>query len=267
MTIDIHPTAIVGSEVQLGNGVKIHAFAIVENGVVLGDNCEIRPHAIVRRGAMLEDSVKIDSFSVIAGDPQDLSFDLSTETGVTVGARTVIREAVTIHRATTEGSNTEIGKDCLIMGGVHMGHDISIGNHVILANYVKLAGHILIEDHVFMGGGSGAHQFVNIGTQAMIAGHATITYDVPPYITAAERNMASGLNLIGLKRRGFDKTAISDIRACYRAVYMQAGNPVRYAIAALESGLAKTNEGKYFLEFFTRSRRSGFVKSRRQTSQ
>jgi len=248
----------------IGEGVVIGPYALVEDGVVLGKGCILSGHAVVRRGCVLEDDVSVDSFAVIGGDPQSLTFDPSTRTGVRIGKGTRIREGCTIHRAMAEGKSTEIGEGCLLMAQAHVAHDCHVGKEVVLCNNVMLGGHVEVGDKAFVGGGVGVHQFCRIGAYAMVGGNAAISTDVPPYVMTAERNQAHGLNLVGLRRAGFEQREIADLKKCYRAVFFGGGNLKRKAAAAVhEHEFGTTAAGARFLSFFEGGKR-GFVHSAKE---
>jgi UDP-N-acetylglucosamine acyltransferase len=205
----------------------------------------------------------VHPFAVVGGDPQDLRFDPATVSGVRVGARTVVRESVTLSRATRPGGFTEIGADCFLMACCHVAHDCRLGHHVVLANGVLLAGHVSIGDNAFLGGAALVHQFVRIGESTMISGATRAAQDIPPFALAAERNEVIGLNLIGLKRRGFSRDAIREIKDAFRAVYLTPGNIRVAAQTALDGGAFETAEARQFLTFFTEGKR-GFARARRE---
>jgi len=228
---------------------KIHPTALVEEGAQLGEACIVHAHAIVGRHCILESEVEVHPFAVLGGPPQDLSFDSRIQSGVRIGARTVIREQVTVNRATHENGFTEIGADCFIMTAAHVGHDCRLGRRVIMANAVLLGGHVQIGDHAFLGGGAVVHQHGRIGESAMIAGGARITEDVAPFCLCAERNDVLGLNLVGLRRRGFTREVIQDIKLAYRRVHAQGGNRRSAAAALLEQKAYASEQARHFLEF------------------
>lgn len=259
----IHPAAVVHPDAVLGRDVHVGAFAVVEAGVRLGDGCRLAEHAIVRSGSELGDGVRVDSFAVIGGEPQMRSWSPSPG-AVRIGARTVVREAVTINRPTRPGGATTVGSDCFLMANCHVGHDCCIGDSVTLANNVMLAGHVSVGDFTFVGGGAGIHQFVRLGEGAMIGGNASISYDVPPFAMAADRNDICGLNLIGIRRRGIPSAAVADLKQCYRLLFSGVGDPRGRAAAALaEASCGREPQGRAFLEFFAGSKR-GFAHPRRQ---
>jgi UDP-N-acetylglucosamine acyltransferase len=259
-----HPTAIVHRTAEIGEGSTIGPGALIEAGVRIGAGCTIAAYAIIRSGTSLGQGVQVDSFCVVGGAPQSLDFDPETESHVAIGDRTILREAVTVNRASEAGAVTRIGADCFIMANAHVAHDCELKDGVILANNVMLAGHILVGAKTFIGGGAGIHQFCRIGTHCMIAGNASITADVPPYVMAAERSEAHGLNLVGLKRSGFEQREIRDLKRCYRAVFFGGGNFRRKAeAAARETEFGVTPAGARFLSFFEGGKR-GFVQSTRE---
>lgn len=255
----IHPSAQIHPSARLGNAVVIGPLAIIEANVSIGNECEISAQAIIKKGSVLGDKVKVDHFAVIGGDPQDLHFNLSTSSNVSIGDATVIREHVTIHRATSEGGTTHIGKNNFIMAGAHVAHDCTTGNHVILANGCMLGGHVSVGDHAFVSGGVAVHQFCRIGKGSMTSGNAVITEDVPPNGLAHSRNEISGLNLVGMRRRGLSNETIAEIKKAYHTVYSCYGSCADFAKPALESGEFTTPEALEFLNFFLGGKRGRFV--------
>ena len=242
--------------------MSIHPTAIIEDGVQLGAGCVVHAHAIIKQPSVLGAGVVVHSFAVIGGDPQFLKFDPATASGVRVGAGTVIREYVTINRSIHPGQATLVGAGCFLMAHVHVGHDSVVADEVVLANNVMLAGHVAVGRHTFLGGGAGFHQFCRIGESAIVSGLARIAQDIPPFVMAAERNEVIGLNLIGLKRRGFSRDAINEIKKAFRVVYFTPGNIREIAGQALAGGAFATAEARQFLTFFTEGKR-GFARARR----
>jgi len=242
--------------------VSLHPTAIVESGAVLGEGCEVQAYAIVKRWAVLGEAVQVHPFAVVGNDSQDLKFDPKIESGVRIGARTRIREHVTIHRATTAGGDTVVGDNCLLMAGSHVAHDCVVGNHVVVANAVLLAGHVTIGDHAILGGAAGFHQFVRVGEGAMVSGGARCALDIPPFCLGAERDEIIGLNLIGLRRRGVPREAVIQLKEAYRLVYFTRGNIREIAAAALGGGKFAAPEARRFLEFFGGGKR-GFGRARK----
>ena len=242
--MSIHPTAIIGDGVQLGAGCEVHALALIKQHSILGEG------------------VVVHSFAVIGGDPQYLKFDPATKSGVRIGAGSVIREHVTINRSIHADKATTVGARCFLMANSHVGHDSAVADDVVLANNVMLAGHVTVGRHTFLGGGAGFHQFCRIGESVIVSGLARIAQDIPPFTMAAERNEVIGLNLVGLKRRGFNRETIREIKEAFRAVYFTPGNIRDVARAALAGGAFQTTEARQFLTFFTEGKR-GFARARR----
>jgi UDP-N-acetylglucosamine acyltransferase len=241
---------------------SIHPTALVEEGAVLGDGCVIHAHAIVTRHVVLGAGVVVHPFAVVGGDPQDLKFDPATRSGVRVGAGTVIREHVTIHRATQPDGWTEVGDGCFLMVSCHVAHDCRLGDRVIMANAVLLAGHVQVGAGAFVGGGAVVHQFARIGEGAMIGGAARVANDVPPFTMVTERDEVVGLNVVGLRRRGLPRETLGELKRAFRTVNVPVGNMRELAAAALAGGSYSSAEAQRYLEFFAAGRRS-FVRARR----
>ncbi|HEY4988850.1 MAG TPA: acyl-ACP--UDP-N-acetylglucosamine O-acyltransferase, partial [Opitutaceae bacterium] len=215
---------------------SIHPTAIVEPGAQLGDGCVIHAGAIIKSGSILAERVAVHPYAVVGGDPQVLRFDPAIPTGVKVGAGTIIREYVTINRSTEKGGHTVVGANCLLMACCHVAHDSVVGDFAVVANAVLLAGHVVVGSHVVLGGASAYHQFSRIGEGAIVGGGARITQDIPPFTMAAERNDVSGLNLVGLRRRGVSREAILELKEAFRLVYFKTGNIREVARTALAAG-------------------------------
>lgn len=243
----------------------IHPTAIIEDGAQLGADCDIHAHVIIKRHAVLGDRVSVHAFSVIGGDPQYLRFDGATSSSVTIGAGTVIREHVTINRSIYEGRSTSVGENCFFMAGCHLAHDCVVGSDVVIANQAMLAGHVSVGDRAFVGGNAAVHQFVRVGEGTMIGGTARITRDLAPFTLVAERDEVSGLNLVGLKRRGLPRETIRELKEAFREVYFTPGNIRETARFALESGRFASREAQAFLTFFREGKRS-FARPARESA-
>lgn len=241
---------------------RIHSTAIVEDGAQLGEDCDIGAYAIVTKHCVLGGRVVVHPFAVIGGDPQYLKFDPTIASGVQIGAGTVIREHVTVNRSITAGGFTSIGENCFLMASSHVAHDCSVANSVVLANAALLAGHVSVGEHSFLGGGSAVHQFCRIGDGVMVAGHASITRDVAHFTMVAERDEIVGFNAVGLRRRGFSRAAVAELKQAFQSVYFTRGNIRVIAAEALASGVFVTPEAKRFLDFFAEGKRS-FARARR----
>lgn len=246
--------------------MSIHPTAIVEPGSEIGADCEIMAYAVVTRHVVLEPRVVVHPFAVIGGDPQYLQFVRGLTTGVRIGAGTVIREHVTINRSISDGKFTTIGENCFLMAASHVAHDCHVGNNVVLANAALLAGHVSVGDHTFFGGGSAVHQFCRIGEGVMVAGHASITRDVPHFTMVAERDDIIGFNVVGLRRRGVSRASVAELKAAFQDVYFTAGNIREVAKDRLAANAFETAEAKRFLEFFADGKRS-FARARRSASE
>lgn len=237
--------------------MSIHPTAMIEDGVQLGAGCVIHPYAVIRRGTVLGDGVAVHPFAVVGGDPNFLKFDPTTVSGVRIGAGTVIREHASVNRSIYAGKDTIIGARGYLMANAHVGHDCTVGDDVVFATNIMLGGHVDVGSHTFFGGGAGAHQFCRIGEGVMIAGLARITQDLAPFLLVAERNEVSGLNLVGLKRRGVSREAIGELKDCYHAVF-SGGDPRKLAATRLAAGV-RGEDARRFLEFFAGGKR-GFAR-------
>ncbi len=221
---DIHPTAIVDPKAELGEGVKIGPYSVIGAGVRLGDGVQLMSHVVVEGQTTIGADTRIFPFSSIGHQPQDLKFKGEVST-LDIGARNVIREHVTMNPGTEGGGLlTRVGNDCLFMVGAHVAHDCLLGNNVILVNGATLGGHVSIEDWAIIGGLSAVHQFVRIGKHAMIGGKTGVEHDVIPYgVVTGNRARLEGLNIVGLKRRGFSRDMIHEIRKAYRMIFAEEG--------------------------------------------
>jgi UDP-N-acetylglucosamine acyltransferase len=215
----IHPSAHVEPGAEIGPGVRVGPFCLIGPEVRLGSGVEVKSHAVVTGRTTVGDGTVIFPFATLGEVPQDLKFR-GERTELVIGARNRIREHVTMNLGTEGGGGvTRIGDDGLFMTGAHVAHDCQIGDRVILVNSVALAGHVVIEDDVIVGGLSGVHQFVRIGRGAIIGAVSMVTADVIPHgLVQGPRGQLDGLNLVGLKRRGTEKTDINALRDLYQAL-------------------------------------------------
>lgn len=253
----IHPTAIVDPNAKLGENVEIGPYVIIEGDVEIGDGSVIMNHACLYNGARIGKNVKIFQASSIANAPQDLKY-ANEKTYFYVGDNTVIHEYVTLHRGTAETGFSRIGSDCLLMAYSHVAHDTVVGDHCILANAVQLAGHVTIEDWVIIGGITPVHQFCKVGKHSMVGGGYRVNVDVPPFVMAAgEPIKYSGLNSIGLRRRGFTAEQIQDIKNVYFILYLSKLNFAE-AKTKVKEELGDNWAAKEILTFFESSNRVGF---------
>ncbi|MCW8901055.1 MAG: acyl-ACP--UDP-N-acetylglucosamine O-acyltransferase [Gammaproteobacteria bacterium] len=220
MSNSIHPTALVSDKAVLGSGNVIGAYVIIEDGVVLGNHNTLLSGSVLKSGSELGNENTIHEHAVIGGLPQDLGFDSKTASYVKIGNKNTVREFVTIHRASQKNKATTLGNENYLMAQVHLGHDCELGNNVIIAPSSGLGGFVTVEDRAFISGGVMVHQFVHIGSIAMLGGNAKITQDVLPYMMA-DGNPAhiSGLNKVGLRRAGFKVADISAIKKAYQLLF------------------------------------------------
>ena len=220
----IHHTAIIEDGAKIGENVSIGAFCSIGSNVELGDNVMLKSHVVVDGHTTIGEGTMIYPFASIGHAPQDLKFK-GEKTTLTIGKNNTIREHVTMNPGTADGgSETIVGDSCLFMMSSHVAHDCKVGDHVILANNATLAGHVEVGDHVIIGGLAAIHQFVRIGKHAMIGGMSGVEHDVIPFgAVMGERANLAGLNLIGLKRRGFSRDSIHGLRNAYEQLFASEG--------------------------------------------
>jgi len=253
---NIHPTAIVSPKAKLGENVEVAPYAIIYDDVEIGDGTTVGPHTCIYDGARIGKNVKIFQSASVANAPQDLKY-ANEKTFFYIDDDTVIREFVTLHRGTAETGLSKVGKNCLLMAYTHIAHDTTIGDNCILANGVQLAGHVTLEDWVIIGGLTPVHQFVKIGKHAMIGGGLKVTSDIPPFIMAAGEPLRyAGLNVVGLRRRGFSAEQIQDIKNVYFTAYLSKLNFTE-AKKKIQEELGHNWAAKEILAFFEQSTRPG----------
>ncbi len=230
----VHSTAMVDPGAELGPGVTVGPYAIIGPRVLIGAGTQIGPHAYVARDTEIGPECVICKGAVLGTDPQDLKYE-GEDTKLIVGERTTIREFATLNRGTRASGATRVGSDCLVMAYAHVAHDCVLGDHVILANAVQMGGHVVIEDWAIVGGLVALHQFIRIGTHAMVGGASRVSKDIPPYTRAAGSPCRLyGLNTVGLTRRGFSEETRHQLRRAYRALFTSQWN-LSQAIEALRS--------------------------------
>jgi len=253
--VNIHPTAIVHSRAQIAEGVEIGPFSVIGEHVTIGKDTKISSHVLIEGWTTIGERNKIFSFSSIGTPPQDIGYR-DEKTYLVIGDDNVIRECATVHRATTkEERKTVIGNKNFLMAYSHVGHDSKLGNNIIMANSVALGGHIVIGDHAIIGGIVGVHQFVRIGPYAIVGGQSAVTLDIPPYVTAAgNRAQLYGLNLVGLKRKGFSEQAISTLKKAYKIIF-RSGMTQDEALDRVEEEMSSSQEAMHLVEFIKSSKR------------
>lgn len=250
----IHPSALVHEDAELGQGVEVGPWSLIGPGVRVGDGTKIGSHVVIERDTTLGAHCTVATGAVLGSDPQDLKYS-GESTRLLVGDRTVIREYATLNRGTSASGETVVGSDCLLMAYTHVAHDCRVGSHVVLANSVNMAGHVVLEDWVIVGGLTPIHQFVRIGAHAFVGGGSRIPQDVPPYCRAAGNPpKLYGLNTVGLDRRGFSKETRKALKAAYRLVF----NGAHTVSAGLDLAADEVHpfpEVRHFLEFIRTSDR------------
>ena len=252
----VHPTAIVDAAAELADDVTVGPYSVIGARVVLGAGCRVGPHAVILGPTRMGPGNEVWQFASIGDIPQDKKYG-GEETLLEIGARNRFRECCTVNRGTVTGAvATRIGSDNLFMAYTHVAHDCIIGNHCVLANYAGLAGHVEIDDYVILGGYAGVHQFCKIGTHAFLANNAVATRDVPPYVMlAGAPGEPKGVNVEGLKRRGFPAEAIANIKSAYKVLY-RSGLKLSEATDELTRRAATEPEVRAFVDFLPRVTRS-----------
>lgn len=251
----IHPTAIVDPNAELASDVEIGAYSIVGDKVTIGPGTVIGPHAVIEPFVNIGPNCQIYQYAAIGGKPQAVKFG-GEETWVKIGAGSVIREFVTIHRGTSFGGGvTEVGEKNFLMAYSHMAHDCKTGKNVILANSATLAGHIEIGDYVTIGGLVAIHQFVRIGDFAYVGGKAAVVKDIPPFVIASgDRARLHGLNRVGLQRMGMSKSTLSSLKKTYRLIF-RIGLTLNEALERVRAEVEQIPEVVKFIEFIKASHR------------
>ena len=253
--MNIHPTAIVHQKARIAGGVSIGPFTVIGEHVTIGKDTEIASHVLIEGWTTIGERNRIHSFTSIGAPPQDIGYR-NEETFVLIGNDNVIREYATIHRATTKADRkTEIGNKNFLMAYIHVAHDCKLGNNIIMANNAAFGGHVIVEDFALLGAIVGIHQFVRIGAYSMIGGQSAIVLDVPPYVNATgNRAQLYGLNLVGLKRKGFSDQVINDLKKTYKIIFRSGLVQDEAFKKALEE-FPDTKEVSYLIDFMRNSKR------------
>lgn len=246
---DIHPTAIVDPKAELGSGVKIGPYSIVGPDVKLGDNVTLHSHVVIAGRTTMGPRNEVYPFASIGQPPQDLKYRGEPST-LEIGSDNLIREYVTMNMGTEGGGMvTRVGSHCTFLASAHVGHDCQIGDHVIFSNATLLAGHCRVEDFVIFGGGSAVHQFVRIGRHAFVGGASAVESDIIPFgLVVGNRAHLMGLNLVGLKRRGFTREQISSLRDAYGQIFAPEG-ALRDRVAAVKERFESNAEVMEIVNF------------------
>jgi UDP-N-acetylglucosamine acyltransferase len=255
MQKNIHKTAIISPKANIDKNVFIGPFCIVGAGVTIKEGTKLHANVIIEGNTEIGENCTIYSFTSIGFPPQDLKYK-NEKTGVRIGKNNIIREYVTIHRASVGGDGiTEIGDSNFLMAYVHIAHDCKIGNSVIMANAATLAGHVVVEDFAVIGGLVAVHQFTRIGAYSMVGGFSGVGQDIPPYMMASgSRAKLYGLNTIGLKRHGFSNSSINNLKKAYKILFREK-RTLTDAIKKIKAELPQTDEIIRLVEFIEKNKR------------
>lgn len=255
MAREIHKTAIIGKKVVIDEDVYVGPFCVINGKVKVKKGTRLISHVVIEGTTEIGEECTIYPFASIGFPPQDLKYK-NEDTGVVIGDRNIIREYVTIHRASVGGDyTTVVGNNNFLMSYVHIAHDCKVGSHIVMANAATLAGHVTVEDHAVIGGLVAVHQFARIGAYAMIGGMTAIAQDVPPYTVASgERGKLFGLNTIGIKRHGFTDSAIADMKKAYKILFREK-HTMKAAIKKVQKDLPDTAELRHLIEFIENNKR------------
>jgi UDP-N-acetylglucosamine acyltransferase len=253
--MSIHPSAIIDSDAKLAPDVTVGPFSVIGAGVELAAGVQIGSHVVLKGRTLIGAHSRVFHHAVIGEDPQDKKYK-GEPSGLIIGAHNTFREFTTVNRGTDGGTGeTRIGDDNLFMAYVHVAHDCIIGNHCVLANAVQLAGHVQIGDNVVIGGLAGVHQYCRIGRAAMLGGGAMAAQDVPPFtIAQGDRARLFGLNIVGLRRAGFELSSLGGLKGAYRELFHQ-GLPLRIALEQVREVYAGVTEVVDLVAFIEASTR------------
>ena len=265
--VRIHPLAVVAPGAQLGADVEIGPFCTVGNDVVIGDGVRLLSHVVIDGHTEIGAQAVLYPFASVGLPPQDLKYR-NEPTRTVIGARTLVREHVTIHRGTASGLGvTRVGDDCMLMAVSHVAHDCQLGDGVMVANNVVMGGHVQIGDSAVIGGGAAIHQFVRVGRAAMIGGVAGVEADVIPFGTVlGNRARLISLNVIGLRRRGFDRAQIGHLKAAYQLMFRGAG-VFAHRVAEARASFGDDSLVAEILAFMDAPSKRGLIRSARSASE
>jgi UDP-N-acetylglucosamine acyltransferase len=221
----IHKTAVIDVGARLGEGVEVGPFAYIMDGARVGDGCTIGPHATVFGCVEMGSGCHVHAGATLGDKPQDLSYK-GGESFVRIGENCVLREGVTVHRGTAEGTTTVVGNGCFLMAFSHLAHNVVLGNNVIMANGAVLGGYVEVGDRAFVSGLVGVHQFVKVGRLAMLGGGAIATKDVPPFcmLKNADHNTIIGLNVVGMRRAGMSYEDRKNVQRAFKVLFLSGFN-------------------------------------------
>ena len=250
----ISPMASVHPSAQIGEGVQIGAFAVVEENTVIGEGTIIHSGAYVRYGARIGKHCQIHPGAVISGIPQDLKF-VGEDSVAIIGDYTQVRECATINRGTASRGKTVVGSHCLLMAYSHIGHDCILGDNIIIGNASQVAGEVIIDDYAIASGGTLIHQFSRVSKHVMIQGGSRVSKDIPPYVLVGRDPLSyCGINIVGLRRRGFTNAQIYQINEIYRTIYQRGLNTTQ-AIKVIQEEQPNDEITQFIIDFITSSER------------
>ena len=257
----IHETAVIYPGARLGRDVEVGPYSVIGENVFIDGGTKIGSHVVIEGWTTIGRECQIHHGACVGNAPQDLKFK-GEKTFVYIGDNTVIREFVTINRATGEGEETRIGSNCLLMGTVHIAHNCVVGNNVVISNHAGLAGHVTVEDRAIISGLTGVHQFVKIGRNAMVGGASKVVQDVPPFVIADGRPArVCGLNSVGIARAGLSEDVRRNLKRAYRILF-RSGLKLSEAITTMEQELDSSEPVDHLLRFLRNVNR-GICRSRR----
>ncbi|MDD5130568.1 MAG: acyl-ACP--UDP-N-acetylglucosamine O-acyltransferase [Candidatus Omnitrophica bacterium] len=252
--MNIHPTAIISPKAKLADNVSIGPFSIISDNVNIGADTKIGAHCVIEGNTTIGKNCEIFTGAVVGSRPQDLKFK-GEKVFLEIGNNNIIREYCTLNPGTGEGAKTTVGDDNLLMAYSHVAHDCRVGNGCVLANNSTLAGHVTIEDKAVIGGIVAIHQFVRIGSLAIIGGCSKVVQDIPPFSTCdGHPARVYGLNLIGLRRKGISHEAIKKIDQAFKLIF-NSGLSAKHALERVEKEIEKTEEIIYLVNFVKSSER------------
>ncbi|MBI5772630.1 MAG: acyl-ACP--UDP-N-acetylglucosamine O-acyltransferase [Verrucomicrobia bacterium] len=248
----IHPTAIIHPKAQVDSTAVVGPYVVIDEGVTLGAGCRVGPHVHLTGNTVIGAGNQFHAGCVIGDAPQDLKYK-GEPTRLRIGENNVFREHATVHRSAKADGETVIGSNNFLMANSHVGHDARLGNHVILANGALLAGHVEVGDRVFISGNCLVHQFVRIGTLALMQGGAGISKDLPPFTIARGDNGICGLNIVGLRRAGFTSEQRLELKRLYHALF-RSGKRLNEAVEGVRKDF-KSEGARVMLDFIAASKR------------
>lgn len=253
------PLAFIHPEAKLGANIVVEPFAYISKNVEIGEGTWVGPNVTILDHVKIGKNCKIFPGAVVGAIPQDLKFR-GEESYVEIGDNTTLRECVTVNRGTAARITTKVGNNCLLMAYVHVAHDSIVGNNVILGNGTQLAGEVEIDDFAILSAHVLVHQFVRIGSHVMVSGGSLVRKDIPPYVKAGKEPISYvGLNVIGLRRRGFNPEKVAEIHEIFRSIY-QKGMNVSQGIEWIENNIPSNPDRDYIVNFIKSSKR-GIIRS------